>query len=323
MILAGKYKVDIKQDGKVVRSYETPNMIVNNGLQQVVNWLVFNAFSDGFYPGIKQIDTTGMTVTNAGFTNPQNAIDGSDATYTNCNVDSTSWTNDWWKIDLGESKNIIAVYWDCYEDDSSNGGDYKLEYSANDSDWYDFPTRLRPPQDATRSKCLFYVNESPPFTVQAARYIRLNTRRYNDNDNFFLYQLKFYEPNFIPQPPMIMSLGTGQGATTASQNALQVSSLSKEVSNITEPGGYVARFIMSLDTTEGNSTTFAEAGMFYNNSDNYSLQTTGNATTMFSRGLFDTPWSKTASETADVYYEISVSDVPYESSSSSSSSSSS
>ena len=142
MQLQGKYRVEIKdEDGNVVSVHETPNMIVNGGISQVANWMMFDAYSDNHYPGIKQIDTTGMTVTSAGFSNNTNAIDGSDSTYTSATIDSTSWTNDWWKIDLGENKDLIAVYNDWYEDDSSYGGDYKLEYSLNDSDWTDFPAR--------------------------------------------------------------------------------------------------------------------------------------------------------------------------------------
>ena len=146
MQLNGKYRVEIREsNGELVRTAETENLIVDAGVNHVVDWLKHDMYSDNYYPGIKEIDTLGMTVTTAGFTNPSNATDGSDATYTQSTIDSASWDNDWWKIDFGVSKDIMALYVDWEEDDVNYGADYKFQYSDNDSDWFDFDTRLRPP----------------------------------------------------------------------------------------------------------------------------------------------------------------------------------
>jgi hypothetical protein len=168
---------------------------------------------------------------------------------------------------------------------------------------------------------LFYVNTTPPFSTQSVRYLRLNTKRGDNNETFGVYQLKFYEENFLPQAPAIMGLGTGTTEAKATDTALESSSVVKKVENVVEYTDYIVRYIMALDGSEGNGVTFTEAGMFFNNSDNYSLQTTSNATTLFSRALFDSSWSKSSGQTADIYYELSVSSAEFVASSSSSSSS--
>ena len=324
MELKGKYRVEIREaNSELVRTIETPNLIVNAGLNRVVDWLRHDIYSDNFFPGLKELDTTGMTVTTAGFTNPNNAVDGSDSTYTQATIDSSSWDNDWWKIDFGENKDLLAIYIDWEEDDVNYGADYKFQYSTDNSTWTDFGVRLRPPQESNvRGKVLFYVNISPPFTKQTLRYFRLNTKRGNDNETFNLYQIKFYEDNFLPQAPLVMGLGIGTTSPDESDTGLESVSITKKVESTIEHASYIVRYIMALDGTEGNNTTFTEAGMFFNDTDHYSLQTPTNATTLFSRALFDTSWSKTAGQTADIYYELSISNTSYVSSSSSTSSSS-
>ena len=321
MQLYGKYRVEIREEnGELARTIETPNVIVDAGVNHVVDWLRHDMYSDNHYPVMKELDTTGMVVTTSGFTNPNNAVDGSDETYTQTVTDSTSWDNKWWKMDFGENKNIIAIYVDWTEADSSYGCDYKFQYSTDDSTWNDLEARFRPPQESdVRGKALFFVTVAPPFSTINARYIRVNTLRFNDSDTFKIYQVKFYEDNFLPQAPQVMGLGTGTTPSSESDTNLESPSVIKKVENVVEHASYIVRYIMALDGNEGNNITFTEAGMFFNGSDNYSLQTASNATTLFSRALFDSSWSKTTGQTADVYYELSVSNTNYVTSSSSSS----
>lgn len=309
MKLEGKYIVNIKEDDLIVETFETHNIIVNSGLQRVADWLRFNIYEDNYFPSLKQIDTTGMTVTSAGFTNPSNAVDGSSSSYTGATIDSSSWDNDWWRIDFGENKKIMAIYVDWMEDDSNYGADYKFEYSTDGASWTDIPARFRPPQESNiRGKTLFFVNNGPPYDTITARYIRLNTKRGNDNETFSLYELKFYEDNFCLMGPGVMALGSG--ATTpppsGGETSLKSLELSKAVVSAVQPSGYVTRFIMSLDGDEGNNVTFTEAGMMFCNN-GYEIPASGNSPTMFSRGVFEpSGWRKNSGQTADVYYEISV-----------------
>lgn len=323
MELSGKYRVEIREaNGELVRTVETPNVVVDKGVNHVVDWLRHDIYSGGYFPALKELDTTGMTVTTAGFTNPNNVVDGSDETYTETVTDSTSWDNKWWKIDFGENKKIMAIYVDWTEADSNYGCDYKFQYSTDDSTWYDLEARFRPPQESdVRGKALFFVTVAPPFSTVTAKYIRVNTLRFNDSDTFRIYQIKFFEDNFLPQPPMIMGLGTGTTQPEESDTGLEALSLIKKVANVVEHASYIVRYIVALNGDEGNDIDFTEAGMFFNSSDNYSLQITSNADSLFSRALFDASWSKTVGQTADIYYELSVSNTNYVSSSSSSSSS--
>lgn len=309
MQISGKFKVIVKEGENIVNMSEGHNLVTDDGLSRIKDWMLFNGYSSGYYPSIKQIDATGMTVTSAGFSNAGNAVDSSDATLAYATINNASWDNIWWKIDFGESKTLAAIYVDWAENDVNYGADYKFQYSSDNVTWYDFETRLRPPQEAdVRGKVMFFVKTTPPYSLQTGvRYLRLNTKRGNDDEGFSLYSLKFYEPNFIAQPPMVIKIGDGTVAPSGQQTDLQGSNtFAKLVSGSASPSGYISRYIMSLTGDEGNGITFAEAGLFFASGKELT-QSASNVDKMFSRGLFSPTWSKTVGQTADVYYEIEVS----------------
>lgn len=309
MNINGKFGVDIKENGVIVKSLVSYNTIVNNGFAQVMNWLKHDLFTLNNYSCLKPIDVSGMVISNSGFSNDYMAVDSNSETYASVLNDSVNWDTKWWKIDFGENKNLMALYVDWTEDDVNYGGDYKFQYSVDNVNWVDFPTRLRPPQETVRGKITFFCNPAPPFSTLQARYVRLNIKRFNDSDNFYLYDLKFYESNFLPQPPLIMKLGTSDAAVEVTQNNLGAIAIAKKVEYVSVPSANVVRYSMFLDTTEGNGVDFKEAGMFYYSVDNFTVQTDLNVDKMFSRALYVPVWSKTSSQTADAWYEIELSNV--------------
>lgn len=312
MNLTGKYYYEVyRQDGSLKSRCETKNILVNGGLAHIADWLAGNVFGTDYYPGLVKVDTTGMTVTNANFTSASNVVDGDPETYASASIGTgTGWDICWWKIDLGVAKSIMALYVDFAEDTVNTGADYKFQYSSDNVTYYDFDVRFRPPQDSlVRGKVLFYVNISPPFLPASnIRYIRFNTNSGGTAQGFRFHELKIYTENFLAQTPCVMGIGTSSTAADPADTTL-TGSFTKKVSNITKPSANVARFIMDLDGTEANGANYWEVGMFFNASNNYVLQTTSNATTLFSRAIFDSVLSKTTGETAQIVYELTVSNA--------------
>ena len=312
--LRGKFTAVVKnEDGTVASISEGSNTITLAGQAQIVNWLNFNGYGTYASPGLMQINTTGMTVTNTGFTNAQNVIDGNATTYATASISSTSWSGVWWQIDLGSTSNsIAAISVDYAETVSGYGTDYKFQYSSDGTTWTDFSSMFRPSQtSAVRSQVLFYVNPSPPFVpVSSIRYIRFNTIKLSSTNTLNLYEVKLFTFNVPAQPPLVMQIGNGTTTPSQSDIALSGTSLyTQAVTNSNTPSNSVANFVMSMATNVGNGITFSEGGMFFNPSNSYTLQNTVNATSLFSHALFTTPWSKTSTQTADVYYQITVSSV--------------
>lgn len=309
MEIKGKYKVEIKDKGIVVNTFETENIIVDGGLQHVADWMRHDTFSDGHFPALEEIDLTGMTIVQAGFTNPGNAVDGSPSSYTTATINSTTWGNDYWQIDLGQEEDIIAIYIDWSEDDTDYAADYKFQYSADGATWTDIPTRLRPPQESNvRGKVLFFVNEAPPFSTITTRYVRLTTKRGNNDENFYIYEIKLFKQNFCAAAPGVLQLGTGSMTPPPSGGELSLknSIISKIVNHTVQPSGYITRFIASIGPDEIGGEQITEAGMFFGNS-GYSKPNI-NDSNMFSRGIFEpSGWLKPEGQTADIYYDISIS----------------
>lgn len=309
MRVQGKYTVNIKENGLVVNTIETHNIVVDGGLQHITDWFMSSVMTGSNMPGFKEIDTTGMTVSSAGFTNDTNAVDGSESSYTGATIDSGSWDNDWWRIDFGEEKDIMAIYVNWAEDDSNRGADYKFQYSSDGASWTDIPVRLRPPQESNvRGKVMFFVDDNSEHNPITTRYIRLNTKRGDDNETFSLYEIKFYEPAYTPMAPGVMALGDGAMSPPPSggETGLRSMVLAKPAVVAVQPSGFITRYVMSLDGDEANGINFTEAGMMYSD-DGYKIPASGNSPNLFSRGIFPpSGWTKMNGQTADVYYEISV-----------------
>lgn len=305
MKIKGKYTFVVKEDGNIKKVIESDNVITDVGIDRVLDWLSYNIYDDeNEIYGFKMLDGTTGTVTSSGFTNQANAADGNSGSYAYATIDSTSWDNDYWQIDYGENKEIIAIYLKWYEEDTGEDGDYKIQYSTDGSTWTDIETRLRPPVEVTPASIRFFVN--PDMSTITARYIRLTTKRYDSSQTFRLYRLDCYEPNAFPQPPMVMKLGDGTTTPASTDTAMSGSNiLTKKITSSIKLDSDTVRYIAFVDLGEGNSTTFSEAGMFFEPSND--RPDTSTSTSMFSHVLFDSSWTKTSTETVDVYYDLSVS----------------
>jgi hypothetical protein len=305
--LSGKFTTILRRDGEEIGHHEARNMIVDGGVDRVVDWLKTDLYSSNTYPGLKQIDTTGMTLAQNNFANPSNAVDGSSSSYAYGTINNTSWDVNYWQIAFGAQKNLMALRVEWMESDSDYGCDYKFQTSTNGTAWTDLPTRLRPPQEASqRGKALWFVSDAPPLAPIACNYVRLNTKKRGTDKYLSMYEVSFFEPNFVPQPPLMIKIGDGTASPSGVQTDLSGSTtLSKKVIMVAEPSSNKARLVATLSGAEGNGVTFSEAGVFCSPSGHIN-PLAAECTIMFSRALYGTPWSKSEGVTADLYYEIEV-----------------
>lgn len=130
------------------------------------------------------------------------------------------------------------------------------------------------------------------------------------------YAIDFYEALMHPQNPYALKLGTDDGTIlplAASNTALGAYSAGMQwkCHTVTQPTGYTVRFSRALTGDEANGVTFKEIGLYMNADGHLESRTSepklANATELFARSIFSSPWSKTADQTATIYYEITVS----------------
>jgi hypothetical protein len=138
----------------------------------------------------------------------------------------------------------------------------------------------------------------------------------NGYQNIYPYRMDFYVPEMHPQNPYALKLGTDDGTILplASGNmSLGAFSAGMEwkVDSVVQPSGtYKVRYTKEIPFQEGNDITFKEIGLFMNKDghlpEEMSLPNIENANDIFSRAIFDTPWSKSESQHAVIYYELEV-----------------
>lgn len=133
---------------------------------------------------------------------------------------------------------------------------------------------------------------------------------------FRIFTIDVYAANMHPQNPYALKLGSDDGSLLplASGNAglgAFVSGMEWKCTGIVQPSGYTVRFFKTLNATEANGVEFNEIGLFMNASGHLASYlaepTLANATNLFARGIFDSGWTKDSSQSATIYYDITVS----------------
>jgi hypothetical protein len=154
--------------------------------------------------------------------------------------------------------------------------------------------------------------------LQEVEELVMYSQNQNSYNNWcYPYRIDIYQPNMHPQNPYALKLGTDDGTILplASGNialGAYSSGMEWKCSSVVQPSGqYKVRFIKELDPDDGNGITFKEIGLFGNLDGHFGKDmgepTIDNADGLFARAIFDTPWSKTATQHAILYYEIEVS----------------
>jgi len=314
MEIKGRYTAIIKdQDGRIVEEHKTPNVVVALGKQQVVDWLLTDMYGSNSYPVWKEIDVSGATVTEGGaWTDSGNILDGNINTWGEQDVSSTSYDVNFFQVNFASPVDIAAIYLNWYEEVDTRGLHYRYDYSTNNgANWtqppcygYNCPNEIVTSVD--RKKQIYVLNDGLEIKpITGVTNFRLNMKHSGGAQYTYIYDMKFLAPNFTPQGPYKLALGTDDTTPDPSGTALNAQYIQKMVNTMVQPSGYTVRYVATLDFDEGNGVSYKEAGMFYNNDSNLKPDITG-SDKMFSHALWDTPWSKTSGQTVDVYYEIDV-----------------
>ena len=140
---------------------------------------------------------------------------------------------------------------------------------------------------------------------------------------------KFFKPRQQPQTPQVIALGTDATSPSISDTALGNEAIRLNVVGKSRPSNGLGKWKAYLDYHEGNNITYNEIGLFYGdkwlNSEDAGFTyfrpiDKNNCNELFSRTVYDTPWSKTSEQTVEITYELLLSETTSSSSSSSSSS---
>lgn len=302
LALGGRFRVMVRdKNGQIVKEAFSKNLVVNGGRQQVVNWLKHDLWTRFRYSKIGVGYISSMSLEGSHWTgNVNDIMDGN----INTGVSNTD-NGEYIKIDLGSEKALSRIRLHGYHT-YNNSQCLSIEYSTNDSSYYQCV-----PSPGNFQTSYFGASRMPNsaqwtdywFDTITARYIRIYNRQ---NATLYINEVEIDERNYLPQNPVCMALGTGSGAPAAGDTALDAESIRKICGASSQPSNYVARLVMSLGLAEGNSVTFAEAGLLY--CDEAGTEPgTSDCDQLFCRGLFSPTWDKNNTQTADIYYEITVS----------------
>ena len=126
-----------------------------------------------------------------------------------------------------------------------------------------------------------------------------------------LWGIWFLEANDYPNTPSVISLGINDTTPDATDTTLGSEAIRKFVRFHKETGNDTqVKYSIRLDTTEGNGINFKEIGLqFHPKAGDYlgGDHLESHCTSLFARGLFDTPWSKSEGDIVDIDYTLTIS----------------
>jgi hypothetical protein len=158
-----------------------------------------------------------------------------------------------------------------------------------------------------------HADDPDPFrsgsVLENVKTLRLTTRTDGSTQWVYFYGLWFFEPNFYPNTPSVIALGTDNTASVVTNTALGAESNRGWMIRAAQPTDNTVQYTRRLAYDEGNDITYREIGLFFN-------PTAGevhggengpsNSTSLFARGVFGTPWSKTSAQVVDVDYTLTL-----------------
>ena len=361
MKLLGKYTVEIKNNGKLIKKIETKNMLVDNGIRQVVDWLSSSLFSDNSFPMLRKIGKDELfflpneTTSATSLYYADSSIDYSDYDKSNVfydkenNIDNSFidfnnfilTDNTYATIDqIREGKQSISIGFTngaclvaalnvdaemmAYNNENNNEEiSFGIEYRGiNDITWKDIPCNYTIPCDGKRHNLTFFVCPNiPPFvflpTTGLKFYFNVKPNSLSKTNTLVgkIYNVSIFEPNFYPQPPMVMKVGSGTSEVNSSQTNLENFQYSQVISYIRKNNNTVS-YIIEIPRDQ-ILNDISEIGMFYrydnvNPTHQHIKQTVKNANTMFSRAIFKNddgtiePWTKEKDQEVSISYDLTV-----------------
>ena len=132
---------------------------------------------------------------------------------------------------------------------------------------------------------------------------------------YTIQNMNFFKPVFNPQTPRVLALGTGDTTPSVDDTELDSEAFRFDVLATDRPSNGVGKWTTYLDYEQYSGVTFKEVGLFFGNQNKMSEDpgwTTvtpvqkENCNELFSRTLYDTPWSKTDEQRVELTYEITL-----------------
>lgn len=165
----------------------------------------------------------------------------------------------------------------------------------------------------------FSVDQS----IENVKTIRIKFLENENYDYFDMYGIGILEKNAYPMPPCVIGLGTSATEPTVNDSDLLGLStkffVNKHKSDYSDEENIKIIYSGVLNYNESNNIQFNEIGLYFHNGQVLYTDTPDVCKMLFSRGIFDTPWTKSHNSIVDVSYCINI--YSYSSSSSSSGSS--
>lgn len=167
-----------------------------------------------------------------------------------------------------------------------------------------------------KNRCVNYRFDfcnHPNRIVKNVRTVRIRTCYLDWTTTWLnIYGIWFLEALPYPNTPSVISLGSGDTAPANTDTGMASEEIRKFVRKHKDMGNDTQiKYSMRLRETEGNDISFKEVGLnFLPEAGDYIGGDHGpeSCTSLFSRGLFDTPWSKTSGQIIDVDYTLTISD---------------
>ena len=337
------YKINSNNRELIVEGHNT---FTNIGRQHVCDWLLHDNYSDdlewnGLNPltggrslgATKIIPYTDFTVHRTGthsyIENPEYSLypwNYDTGHYTRlCDANST-WNEGSYNTDYGtlywefnEPKNIKGMVIWGYRESWEYGPLVDISTSPDDfltnANWTRQNTKfLRLSANDTNTKTDFWwfdYSLYPNRTLENVKTLRWRQR--NDYSDYWnrLWGLWFLEANDYPNTPSVIALGSDNTTPDPTDTTLKSEEIRKFVRLHKDTGNdNQVRYSTRLDFEEGNGVDFKEVGLFFNSKPGDYLggdHLEDSCTSLFARGLFDTPWSKTNVDIVDIDYTLTIS----------------
>jgi hypothetical protein len=145
--------------------------------------------------------------------------------------------------------------------------------------------------------------------LKNVKTLRMALKHHGSNQWGYIYGIWFYEANFYPNTPSVLALGTSNTASAVTDTALVNEHNRGWIKQVVNPSSLQVTYRRRLAMSEYNDTTFREIGLFVHPTANaaHGADVGPDAiTSLFARGVFDTPWSKTSSQVADIEYTLTL-----------------
>jgi hypothetical protein len=216
---------------------------------------------------------------------------------------------DTWGEGAGVNGETFPEYGGCFPWEGRPGANRYVNWRSDSDGWWTF-SQANIRKDGSQNQhwaiTLPYVFNNPTTILFDAsfNYGELNMKRW-----------RFYEPRVLPQTPQVLAIGTGSTAESVNDTSLEAEVERYDVTSVIRDGVGVGKWSAFLDFNDAVGHTIREIGLLFG--DEWRATTEPgwtwmhppkkeNCNKLFSRTVLQNPWTKTADQSAEIIYEISL-----------------